>query len=163
MAKLKAAIIGTGLISRKKHIPAFWRQRSRVELVALCDMNVQAAEAIGKDFGIGKCYRDLGDLLAEQKPDLIDICTPPRTHAKLAIEAIRQGCHVLIEKPMAMTVSECDEIVNAAREHRVKVCVAHSDLFYHPFMKARQLVSEGAIGDFRGLRILLSTPTDYMT
>jgi predicted dehydrogenase len=163
MAKLKAAIIGSGLISRKKHIPAFLRQKGRVEITALCDRNIEAAQTVRRDFGIGKFYLELSELLDEQKPDIVDICTPPRTHAKLAIEAIRRGCHVLIEKPMAMTVSECDEIVEAAREYQIKACVAHSDLFYHPFMKARQLVREGRIGEFRGMRILLSTPTDYMT
>jgi predicted dehydrogenase len=102
-------------------------------------------------------------MLAREKPDLVDICTPPRTHAKLAVQAIEARCHVLIEKPMAMDVAECDTIIDAAREAGVKICVAHSDLFYYPFMKARELVARGHIGEFRGLRILLSTPTDYMT
>src|SRR5262249_22794985 len=143
MAHLRAAILGAGLISGKKHIPAFLRQRSRVELCALCDVNLQAAQNLGKTFGIPHAYSDLAYLLAKEKPDLVDICTPPRTHAKLAVEAIRHGCHVLIEKPMAMTVAECDEIVEAARAAKVKVCVAHSDLFYHPFIKARELVAAG--------------------
>jgi len=64
---------------------------------------------------------------------------------------------------MATTVAECDAIVAAAKENKVKVCVAHSDLFYYPFIEARQLVRDGAIGTFCGLRIFLSTPTDYIT
>jgi predicted dehydrogenase len=163
MAKLRAAILGAGLISGKKHIPAFLRQRSRAELVALCDVNLQAAETLGKPWGIPRFYSSLGELLAKEKPDLVDICTPPRTHAKLAIEAIRHGCNVLIEKPMATTVAECDEIIQAAREANVKVCVAHSGLFQPTLIKARELVAAGRIGEVRGLRILLSTPTDYMT
>ena len=163
MARLRAAILGAGLISGKKHLPAFSRLKHKVDLVALCDVNVQAAEKLGKNFGVPRFYGDLAELLDKEKPDLIDICTPPRTHAKLAVQAIRHGCHVLIEKPMALNVAECDEIVQAANDASVKVCVGHSDLFYYPFMKARQLVADGQIGDFRGLRILLSTPTDYMT
>ncbi len=163
MTKLRAAILGAGLISGKKHIPAFLRLKDRVELVALCDVNRASAEKFAAQFGIPKVYTDLNELLLREKPDLIDICTPPRTHAPLALQAIRQGCHVLIEKPMAMSAAECDEIVDQAREAGVKVCVAHSDLFYDSFMRARKLVAEGAIGDFRGMRILLSTPTDYMT
>jgi predicted dehydrogenase len=163
MAKLRAAILGAGLISTKKHIPAFLRLQDRVDLVALCDVNHQAAERVGREFGIPRLYSDLTELLAKEKPDLVDICTPPRTHAKLAVTSIRQRCHVLIEKPMALNVLECDEIVQAARDAGVKVCVAHSDLFYYPFMRARELVAAGRIGEIRGLRILLSTPTDYMT
>ena len=163
MAKLRAAILGAGLISGKKHIPAFRRLKHRVELVALCDLNREAATKVAGSFGIPSVYTDLGELIAREKPDLIDVCTPPRTHAPLAVQAIRLGCHVLIEKPMAMSVAECDQIVSEAHEAGVKVCVAHSDLFYSSFLKARDLVARGAIGDFRGMRILLSTPTDYMT
>jgi predicted dehydrogenase len=76
---------------------------------------------------------------------------------------MHHGCHVLIEKPMALNVSECEEIIAASRRHNVKICVAHSDLFYPPFLRARELVAQGAIGDFMGMRIFLSTPTDYMT
>jgi predicted dehydrogenase len=163
VARIRAGILGAGLISGKKHIPAFHRSKSTTDLVAICDVNLQAAERLAREFGVPKVYSDLSQLLREEKPDLIDICTPPRTHAKLAIEAIRGGCHVLIEKPMAMTVAECDEILTAAGEAGVQVCVAHSDLFYHPFMRARDLVADGTIGEFRGMRIHLSTPTDYMT
>lgn len=102
-------------------------------------------------------------MILAEKLDLVDICTPPQTHARLAVEAMKQGCHVLIEKPMALTVLDCDEIVKASKENGVKVCVAHSDLFYPPFMDAKEVVEKGGIGDFRGMRIFLSTPTNYMT
>jgi predicted dehydrogenase len=64
---------------------------------------------------------------------------------------------------MALTVTDCDQIVNASQEYGVKVCVGHSDLFYEPFMRARRKVAAGEIGKVRGVRIFLSTPTDYMT
>jgi predicted dehydrogenase len=102
-------------------------------------------------------------MLAKEKPDIVDICTPPKTHAKLAIQVMQAGGNVLIEKPMAQSVEECDAIIAAARDNKVKVCVAHSDLFYYPFIEARKLVREGAIGTFRGMRIFLSTPTHYIT
>lgn len=155
--------MGAGLIAGKKHIPAFLKQKDKIELVALCDVNVEAAQNVGSSFGIRHAYSGLSEMLFKEKVDVVDICTPPHTHAKLAVEAMRRGCHVLIEKPMALTASDCDEIVNASRETGVKVCVAHSDLFYWPFMRARELVARGDIGDFRGMRIFLSTPTDYMT
>ena len=163
MAKPRAAILGAGLISGKKHIPAFLRLKHKVDLVALCDVDREGAERVASNFGIPRVYTDLGELLDREKPDLINICTPPRTHAKLAIEAIRQGANVLIEKPMAMSVVECDEIISEAQIAGVKVGVAHSDLFYDAFMKARELVNHDAIGEFRGMRIFLSTPMDYMT
>ena len=163
MARIRAVIIGSGLIAGKKHIPAFQRARNKVELAAVCDVNLQAAQQVAARFGIPRAYGSVAEALAAEKPQLVDICTPPATHVKLAIEAMKSGGHVLIEKPMALTAADCDLVVQAAREYRVKVCVGHSDLFYRPFMKARELVAQGAVGKFRGMRIFLSTPTDYMT
>jgi predicted dehydrogenase len=93
----------------------------------------------------------------------VDICSPPRTHAELAVGALEAGAHVLIEKPMAINTEECDCILAAARESGCKICVAHSDLFYRSFLKAREILSAGTIGEFRGMRIFLSTPKDYIT
>ena len=163
MKKVRAAIIGSGLIAGKKHIPAFLRLRSNTELVAICDLNVAGAKQMAARFGIPGVYSNVGEMLSAEKPDFVDICTPPKTHTHLAIEAMRHGCHVLVEKPMALTVADCDRIVQASQEHDLKVCVCHSDLFYEPFIKARRMVANGAIGKVCGMRIFLSTPTEYMT
>jgi predicted dehydrogenase len=163
MKRIKAAVVGAGLIAGKKHIPAFLRHKDKVALTALCDLNQEGARKLAAQFNVPRVYADLGELIEKEKPHLVDICTPPKTHVNLAIEAMNRGCHVLIEKPMALTVAECDKIVEAAQRNGVKVCVGHSDLFYYPFMEARELVQKGAIGEFRGMRILLSTPTGYMT
>jgi predicted dehydrogenase len=114
-------------------------------------------------FGIPSAYGDIGEMLRSEKPDLVDICTPPQTHARIAVEAMRRGCNVLIEKPMATTMADCDQIVQASKECGLKVCVGHSDLFYEPFIQARRAVGDGVIGHVRGMRIFLSTPTSYMT
>jgi predicted dehydrogenase len=163
LKKVRAAIIGSGLIAGKKHIPAFLKLRGKAELVAICDLNLAAAKQVASQFGIPSTYNNIAEMLNTEKPDLVDICTPPQTHARLAIEAMRHGCHVLVEKPMALTVADCDQIVRASEEYGLKVCVGHSDLFYEPFIRARRMVADGAIGRVRGMRIFLSTPTDYMT
>lgn len=161
--RIRAAIVGAGLIARKKHVPAFLKHRNKADLLAICDLDQTAAGSLAKQFGIPCIYADLTQMIEKEQLQLVDICTPPQTHVKLATAAMERGCNVLIEKPMALSVAECDRIVNAAKQHNVKVCVGHSDLFYYPFMQARELIGKGAIGDFRGMRILFSTPTDYMT
>jgi predicted dehydrogenase len=163
MKPLKAAVIGSGLIAGLKHIPAFKRHSAKVQLAALCDLNVDAARKLAAEHGIPHVYGNIDEMLSRERPDLVDICTPPKTHAPIAIQAMRAGAHVLIEKPMAQTLKECDDIIAASEQNKVKVCLAHSDLFYYPFMQARKLVKEGAIGKFRGMRICLQTPTDYIT
>ena len=163
LKKVRAVIIGAGLIAGKKHIPAFLKLRRNTELVAICDVNLTAAKQMAARFGIPSAYSDIAEMVSREKPDLVDICTPPQTHTCLAIEAMRHGCNVLIEKPMALTMADCDQIVQASNEYGLKVCVGHSDLFYEPFIQARQAVADGVIGNVRGMRIFLSTPTSYMT
>ncbi len=103
MRKVRAAVVGSGLIAGKKHIPAFQRLRHKTELVAICDLNLAAAKEVAARFGIPRTYSNIAEMLHSEKPDLVDICTPPQTHTRLAVEAMRHGSHVLIEKPMALT------------------------------------------------------------
>jgi predicted dehydrogenase len=102
-------------------------------------------------------------MYAKESLDLVDVCTPPNTHSPLTIEALENSAHVLLEKPMATSLAECDQIIAAANKANRFVSLAHSDLCYPSFMKARQMVESGAIGKFRGMRIFLSTPVDYIT
>ena len=160
---LKVALIGTGFIATQKHLPAWRRMQSAAKIVALCDTDLQRGQEVAHRFGISKVYEDVNTILEREQPDIVDICTPPQTHAPLAVQALNGGAHVLIEKPMAVSIEECDLIIKAAEDTDRKVCVVHSDLFYPSFIKARELVETGAIGDFKGMRIFLSTPVDYIT
>lgn len=163
MPKLKVAVVGTGLIATAKHLPALKNLAKIVDLVAICDVNAEQAQKVAADFGGPKTYTDLATMLERERPDIVDICTPPKLHASMALESIQRGAHVLIEKPMCQTVEECDAVIAAAVQHGKQVCVAHSDLFYPSFAKARELVAANAIGTLRGMRIHLSTPVDYIT
>src|ERR1035437_3974539 len=151
LKRIRAAIIGSGLIAGKKHIPAFLKLRSKTELIAVCDLNLAAAKQVATRFGIPSAYGNIAEMLSTENPDLVDIGTPPQPHARLAVEAMRPGCHVLVEKPMALTVADCEQIVQASKDAALKVCVAHIDLFYEPFIKARRMVGNGAIGTVRGM------------
>ncbi len=76
MAKLRAAIIGAGLIAGKKHAPAFLKLNGKVELAALCDLNLRAAQKTANNFGIPHAYSDVSEMLSSEKADLVDIGTP---------------------------------------------------------------------------------------
>ncbi len=160
---LKIAVAGTGLIATKKHFPAWKRVSDRAQVVALCDIHPEQAGKIADQFGIPAIYTDIGEMLAKERPDVVDICTPPRSHAALAIQALEAKAHVLIEKPMATSLDECDAIIRAAEANGRRICMAHSDLFYPSVLKARRMIERGELGTFRGMHIFLSTPTDYIT
>lgn len=163
MDRLRIGLIGSGFIARKKHLPAWERLGRKAQVVALCDPNVTQAEELARTYQIPKVYGDFEKMLQVERLDAVDICSPPRTHAEIAIHSLEAGAHTLIEKPMAISTEECDRIIVAAERSGRKICIAHSDLFYPSFLKARELVKQGAIGDFRGMRIFLSTPVDYIT
>ncbi len=163
MAGLRVGVIGSGFIAKQKHLPAWERLGAKAKVVALCDPQTAQAEELAKARNIPKVYGDVQEMLRTEHLDVVDICSPPRTHADIAIRSLAAGAHAMIEKPMAIGIEECDKIIAASKETGRKICVAHSDLFYPSFLRARELARQGAIGEFRGMRIFLSTPLDYIT
>lgn len=156
--RLKVGIVGCGLIARRRHIPAYLKLKDKVTVQALCDTDESCARKLGNDYGIARIYSDYSRMLADEKLDIINICTPPQTHATLAIEGMEHGCHVIMEKPMALKVSDCDVMIEASFKNKVKLSVIHNMLFFPSLMKARKLVDQGAIGKFIGMRIFISDP-----
>jgi predicted dehydrogenase len=163
MAKLKVVIVGAGFIVQRKHISGFQRLRDKVDLIAICDLNLNQAKQVAQRFGIPRAYGDMERMLEVEKPDLVDICTPPITHVPLAMIAVRHRCHILMEKPMAVTVEDCQQIIDAAKHRGVQVCVGHNQLFYPSLVEARRMLEAGEIGEFRGMHIYMSTPINFMT
>lgn len=161
--RLRVAVIGTGLIATVKHFPALKNLNELVEICAVCDVNRDQAQKVAADLPGAKVYTDLAELLATEKPDIVDICTPPKLHAPMALQCLEGGAHLLIEKPMCQTVEECDQVIAVAKKLNRQICIAHSDLFYPSFSRARKMVTRGDIGKLRGMRIHLSTPTEYIT
>lgn len=160
--RLKAGIVGAGAIASIRHIPGFLRFKNSVVLQALCDKNEGLARTTANKYHIPGAYPDLSQMLSKEKLDIVDICTPPQAHAPLAIQALKNGCHVILEKPMALKTADCDEMLDASHKYGGKLCVIHNQLFYPPVIKAKKLVAQGAIGDFIGMRIFMSDPRDEM-
>jgi len=161
MEKLKVGVVGCGLISKLRHIPAYKRLKD-LDVMAVCDLNEELAKNTAKEFDIPNFYTDTSKMFDEEDLDIVDICVPPQIHAAIAIEAMESGAHVIMEKPMATKVSDCEEMIRVSKNNNVKLSVVHNDLFHSPFIKAKELVSNGEIGDFRGIKIFLSTPKHYM-
>ncbi|MHA1409583.1 MAG: Gfo/Idh/MocA family protein [Candidatus Odinarchaeia archaeon] len=150
-------MVGCGFVAKKRHIPAFLRLKKNVDLCAVCDLNEEVAGAVAKEFRIPHVYSDVSEMLSKEGLDVVDVCTPPQVHAPIAVEAMESGCHVLLEKPMALKVSDCDDMIRASEKHGSKISVVHNQLFYPPFMKARELVHRDAIGKLTGMSVLSLT------
>jgi len=154
---LKAGVIGCGFISQNKYLPVLSKLKDRVELVGICDLNKRLLEKVAQKFGISKKFTDVNEFLESRNPDFVVIATPTSTHCHLACNCLRMGADVLVEKPMALTFNECDEMIKEAKRHGRKIGIMHNYLFNPAFMKARQLFEDGEIGKFVSIRVLLST------
>lgn len=155
---LRVGIVGCGGAAYW-HISGMLKINS-VELVAICDRNEALARRVAERFHVNSYYTDFSEMLDKEKMDMVDICAPPQTHLALSAKAMEAGCHVLTEKPMALSLKEADEMIEAAKANQVQLCVVHNELFLPVVMKARSMVKRGIIGDLIGISITDSMPRD---
>ncbi len=142
--KLQAGVIGAGWVAGARHIPALKRD-GRVHIAAVYDKDPMRARDVADKFGISVSTSDMGHLL-DLSTDLVSICTPPATHASLAIRALEAGRHVLVEKPMAMDVAEAESMIAAAESAGRVLCVSHNLLYSRSVRKALEhLQSAGPV------------------
>jgi len=149
---LRGGIVGCGTVASISHMPV-WRAMKDVEMVAAYDINEGAAAAMARRFNVPRSYQDLSDMLEKESLDFIDICTPPDTHALLAIQAMEAGWNVLVEKPMAVSLNEADDMLAASRRQGVKLCVIHNLLFIPAVQAAKSAVAGGKIGDLLAVEV----------
>ncbi|MFC7403719.1 Gfo/Idh/MocA family protein [Georgenia alba] len=111
---IRVAIVGTGNIS-PSHVRSYQAFADRCEVVALCDIVPEKAEAVRREFGLdgAAVYASHGEMLAAGGLDLVSICTPPGTHEQISVDCLEAGVNVLCEKPMAPSLAGCDAILRA--------------------------------------------------
>jgi predicted dehydrogenase len=143
--QVRWGLIGCGDIAQKRVAPAL-RDSLACELVAVTRAQSQLAESFAKQFGANKWYADWRDLVADQDIDAVYISTPVHLHAEQTIAAAEAGKHVLCEKPMATSVSECDRMIAAIRANNAKLGVAYYRHFYPVVDRIKAVVESGEIG-----------------
>jgi UDP-N-acetylglucosamine 3-dehydrogenase len=156
MSKLKVAVIGCGSISTYRHIPEY-AENPHVELVAFCDLKLDRAEKFTALHG-GKAYTDYKVMLKNEKPDVVSVCTPNFLHAECSMDAMRTGAHVLVEKPMATTVKEAQQMIDVARKSGVYLMVGHNQRLMPPHVKAKEILKTGVLGKVLTFRTSFGHP-----
>lgn len=153
-------IIGCGNVTEVKSGPAFNKVPDS-KLVAVMRRNAELAGDYAKRHKVPRFYSDASELINDKEVDAVYIATPPGSHAKYAIEAIKAGKPVYIEKPMAANYKECTEINNAAEKYRVPVFVAYYRRSLPGFLLVRELIESGTIGNVKLIQIqLFKAPSD---
>ncbi|MGN7453316.1 Gfo/Idh/MocA family protein [Paenibacillus pasadenensis] len=144
MSKIKIAVFGCGAIAQRRHIPEY-AENELAELVAFADPILERAQAMADQYG-GKAYASYEELLASEDVDAVSVCTPNHLHASMAIFAANAGKHVLVEKPMAATAEEGEQMIEAARRNGVFLMVGHNQRLMPPHVKAKEILDSGELG-----------------
>lgn len=145
---MKYALIGCGRISTN-HIKA--ALNNKLTIAAVCDIlpecmeNLLSKHGLEKDSSIQR-YEDYKQMITEVTPELVSIATESGNHAEIALYCIEQGIHVIIEKPMAMSMKDANEIIKRSGEKGVKVCACHQNRFNIAIQKMRSALEEGRFG-----------------
>ena len=155
-------IIGAGDIARQSFAPSLL-ESTKADLVAVCRRNIdQAAEFADQHGGGCAAYGDALALLADPAVHAVIIATPTHTHAELTVLAAQHGKHVLVEKPMARNVEECQRMIEACRRANVSLGVCYRRRTFPQVVKAKELVAAGAIGQVLTVRTHCSALQDSL-
>ncbi|QOS81222.1 Gfo/Idh/MocA family oxidoreductase [Paenibacillus sp. JNUCC31] len=156
MSKIKVAVFGCGAIAERRHIPEY-AANENVELVAFADPIVERAEKMAETYG-GKAYSSYEELLANEEVDAVSVCTPNYLHASMSIAAANAGKHVLVEKPMAVSTEEGEQMIEAAKKNGVYLMVGHNQRLMPPHVKAKEILDSGKLGKVLNFRTSFGHP-----
>ena len=147
--RIKVAIIGAGRIGQR-HAEAY-KKIKNVELVGFADNITKNANKLSKKFKTNTLT--INQILSDNNIDAVNVCTPNIDHAKITIKMLNSGKHVLVEKPMAINLSDCDKMINAAHKNNVKLMVGQTYRFYPSSIAAKKVINSGQIGKIKFAQI----------
>lgn len=146
---LRFAIIGCGRIAQRhaEHIS------NKAQLAAVCDIVSEKADALAKQYN-AKAYYSVNDLLKEKSAfDVLSVCSPNGLHAEHSILALKAGVHVLCEKPMALTVTDCGSMIQAAEKNNRRLFAIKQNRYNPPVAAVKKIIDEGKLGKINSIQL----------
>lgn len=144
-AKLRGVCIGAGYFSHFQY--EAWQRIPEVEIVAFSNRDQAKAAEVTTKFGLRKCYADYREMFDVERPDFVDIITPPPSHQEICAAAARRGIDIICQKPLGPSVEVASEIVANAAAAKVRFMV-HENFRFQPWHREiKRLIDAGAIGD----------------
>jgi UDP-N-acetylglucosamine 3-dehydrogenase len=132
---MNVGLIGCGGIA-PSHLKVY-KNLKDVNVVAVCDLNIEKAKHLASQYKVKNYYENYWDMIEKEELDLVDVCTPVSTHAKIICDISHTVPAILVEKPMALSVYECDEIIKIIEKYKTKLCVGHTQIFSPNIQKAK--------------------------
>lgn len=154
MKTIRWGIIGCGNVTEVKSGPGFQKAQNSA-LVAVMRRNAALAEDYARRHGVPRWYTDADALIHDPEVDAVYVATPPSSHREYTLAVARAGKPVYVEKPMALSLAECEEMIQACQAAAVPLFVAYYRRALPRFLKVKELVEDGAIGQVRFVRVLL--------
>lgn len=151
MKQVKVAILGAGFIA-DIHVESYKRFVPEADIVAVYTRNEGKAKAFADQHQIARYFSSIDELLQNTDIDVVDICLPNFLHRDATLKAAAAGKHIIIEKPLAVTLAEADEMIAACEKAGVKLMYAEELCFAPKYERARKLVEEGAVGEIYMLK-----------
>jgi predicted dehydrogenase len=141
---IRIGIIGCGKIAQTRHIPEYLANHD-AQMVAFYDLNYARAQELAKQYQ-ARAYQSYEELLADTQIDAVSICVANVAHAAISIAALRAGKAVLCEKPMAMTIEDCEEMVRVAKEENQILMIDQNQRLTKAHQLAKELIERGELG-----------------
>ena len=157
MDTIRVAIVGCGRISDLHELG--YRERNDARIVAVSDVKRKNARRKAEAWGVDKVFTDYGQLLADPDIDLVELLVPHHLHAEMTVAACEAGKHVSVQKPMALNIAEADRMIEAAERNDVPLRVYENFVFYPPYVRAKQMIDNGEIGEPQMIRLHVNTGT----
>lgn len=143
---MKIAVIGCGTIANSAHIPAYMKNPD-AEIVYFCDIIKERAEEAVKKYGCGKAVEDYHEVLNDKEIVAVSVCVPNTDHARISIDAMRAGKHVLCEKPAARTLAEALEMQKVQHETGMTLNIGVVNRFNDSVRRIKKIIDAGTLGD----------------
>jgi predicted dehydrogenase len=165
---LNVGIIGLGEVAQIIHLPVLETLPHRFRIAALCDISPKLLAYVGEKYRVAALYSDASELVKQADLDVIFVLNSDEYHADCAIAAIAQGKHVLIEKPMCLTLAEADAIIAAGQQANVKVMVGYMRRYAASFVEAVKeiggidKIQYARVRDIIGPNRLFTKPTSHV-
>ncbi len=154
---MKFAIIGAGAIARRGHLPSLKDTRD-AEVLAIVDTNENAAKKAARKFAIRNYYKNIDPVLKDEEIEAVIIAIPTPTHKDVAIKAAQAGKHLIIEKPLAASLSDGLKIKEAIEKNNVRATVVQNYRYYPSIIKARKIIRSGQLGGLTSVYGIAHTP-----
>src|SRR4051794_6580563 len=151
--KYRVAVIGrTGKGNYGHGLDVVWKGLDNVEIVAVADENDKGRASAAKRLGASNAYADYRHLLEKEKPHIVSVADRHLDlHRDMVVACARAGASIFLEKPMARTLEEADEMVRACEMHHVKLAIAHQTRYSPRLARVKEMITSGRLGDLMAL------------